>query len=88
MDSRSPNWYAQVPPRPPASPPRPGGGLKSCSAVDAATGLRCRLPAHGAAAHSHERGRFVRVAAPGQVSFARVEVLVTHATARPGASHG
>lgn len=90
MSSRSPSWYAQVPTRTAASPPPRRPGLGSCTAVDASNGLRCKLPAHGDDNHAHERGRFTRVAAPGQVSFPKVEELVARATARvaPGAEPG
>lgn len=48
----------------------------SCKAVCAETGLKCRLPAHSELEeHANERGKFRRVATPGQTTFARREAL-------------
>jgi hypothetical protein len=62
----------------------------SCKAVDALTGLRCRLPAHSEQLpHRHERGAFFTVAAEGQKNFTVRDRLDAAATARnfEGAVH-
>lgn len=85
MSDRVPDWYAKVPSRVPAAPPPRGPGRGSCPAVNADTGLPCRLPAHVKGDHHDGRTRFVRLAAPGQTSFPRVEQLLVHAQARQDA---
>lgn len=83
MSDRVPEWYARVPSRAPASPPPPRGpGRGSCRAVNADTGLPCRLPAHVTDDHHDGRTRFTRVAAPGQRNFPRALALEEAATAR------
>lgn len=81
----SPSWYAEVPARPPPARPAPSGGAwkKPCTARDAQTGLRCRLLEHPGHPHASERGPFELAAAPGQVTFEKVEGLVAVATSRP-----
>jgi hypothetical protein len=81
---RSPTWYADVPSRAAAAPPPRGPGRGSCTAVCADTGRQCRLPAHAGDGHAHERGRFTRVAAPGQTIFPARAALEVAAFARPG----
>jgi hypothetical protein len=85
VSSLSPSWFSQVQARPPPAPRAAGGRWTgTCRAVDAETGLRCRLPAHGDKGHRSERGPFHLVAAPGQATFARVEQLAAAAESRCG----
>ncbi len=73
----------------PAAPvdPTPRVLRGSCKAVCAATGLKCRLPAHDMATpHSNERGQFHRVAVPGQTHFAARATLEEFALRSPDVS--
>jgi hypothetical protein len=57
----------------------------SCKAVDAFTGLKCRLPAHASnVPHRSERGVFRFVAMPGQTRFAQKEQLERASVSNPG----
>lgn len=62
------------------------GWTGSCKAVDAATGRRCRLPAHPEPTHRHERGAFFRVASASQTTFPLREQLDRAALAQGAAA--
>lgn len=49
-----------------AAAPAQAVARSNCKAVDAKTGLACKLGAHSGDEHGHERGRFHLVAKPGQ----------------------